>query len=54
MCFEPGSRARVTAHAREEAIRNLMEHTDQVAEIQNTLRIETPVRLSQLEIVTVV
>ena len=46
-------RARVTAHAREEAIRNLMEHTDQVAEIQNTLRIETPVRLSQLEIVTV-
>jgi hypothetical protein len=29
-----------------------MKHTDQVAEIQNTLRVETPVVLSHLEIRT--
>jgi hypothetical protein len=31
----------------------LMSHTDRVAEIQNTLRVETPVLLSSIEGVTV-
>jgi hypothetical protein len=39
----------VKAHASQEAIRALMAHTDQVAEIQNTLRTLTPVLLSQIE-----
>jgi hypothetical protein len=30
-----------------------MHHTDQVAEIQNTLRVETPVRLGLIEAVAV-
>jgi hypothetical protein len=30
-----------------------MSHTDRVAEIQNTLRVETPVTLSGIEVVTV-
>ena len=38
-------RARVNANASEEQIRELMLHTDSVAEIQNTLRVGTPVRL---------
>ena len=38
--------AKVTAQASEEAVRELMKYTDQVAEIQNTLRVGTPVRLS--------
>jgi organic hydroperoxide reductase OsmC/OhrA len=42
-------RAKVKARAPEEEIRALMMATDQVAEIQNTLRIETPVRLSRIE-----
>ena len=46
-------RAEVTAKASEEEVRELMKHTDQVAEIQNTLRVETPVALSYLEILTV-
>ena len=45
-------RAEVAAQASEEAVRELMEHTDRVAEIQNTLRAGTPVTLSHLEIVT--
>lgn len=44
-------RARVTAQASEEEIREMMKFTDTVAEIQNTLRIETPVVLSQIEVV---
>jgi uncharacterized OsmC-like protein len=44
-------RARVTANASEEAIRALMEHTDRMAEIHNTLRGSTPVRLAQIEAV---
>ena len=44
-------RAEVAAQASEEAVRELMEHTDRVAEIQNTLRAGTPVTLSHLEIV---
>lgn len=45
--------AKVFAQASEEHIRELMEFTDTVAEIQNTLRIETPVVLSQMEVVNV-
>ncbi len=46
-------RAKVVAQASEEAIRELMHHTDQVAEIQNTLRVEAPVRLGLIEAVAV-
>ena len=46
-------RAKVTAQASEAQIRELMSHTDRVAEIQNTLRLETPVVLSSIEVVTV-
>ena len=46
-------RAKVTAQASEAEIRELMSHTDRVAEIQNTLRVETPVTLSEIEAVTV-
>ena len=46
---KPGSnivyRAEVNANASDEEIRELLGHTDTVAEIQNTLRVETPVRL---------
>jgi hypothetical protein len=38
--------AKVTAQASEEAVQELMKYTDQVAEIQNTLRVGTPVTLS--------
>jgi len=46
-------RAKVTAQASAAQIRELMSHTDRVAEIQNTLRVETPVILSGIEVVTV-
>lgn len=46
-------RAKVTAQASEAQIRDLMSQTDRVAEIQNTLRRETPVILSGIEVVTV-
>jgi len=46
---KPGSnivcRAKVNANASEEEIRELLKHTDIVAEIQNTLRVGTPVKL---------
>src|SRR3712207_2293211 len=45
------SRAVVAARASQEDIRDLMQHTDRVAEIQNTLRVETPVVLSHIEAV---
>ncbi|WP_088890255.1 OsmC family protein [Leptolyngbya ohadii] len=45
-------RAKVTAKASEADIRELMQQTDRVAEIQNTLRVGTPVMLSQLEAVS--
>lgn len=45
-------RAKVTAQASEAEIQALMTHTDRVAEIQNTLRQETPVALSSMEMVT--
>ena len=46
-------RAVVTAQASEAQIRELMSHTDRVAEIKNTLRAETPVILSGIEVVPV-
>ena len=45
--------AKVRAKASEADIRTLMQHTDQVAEIQNSLRVVTPVRLSQIDVQTV-
>ena len=44
--------AKVTARASEAEVRELMKHTDLVAEIQNTLRVETPVVLTDIEVVT--
>lgn len=44
-------RAKVTAQAGEAEILALMHQTDQVAEIQNTLRSGTPVTLSSIEII---
>jgi uncharacterized OsmC-like protein len=46
-------RAKVIAKASEKQIRALMEHTDKVAEIQNTLRVLTPVTLEGIEAVSV-
>ena len=46
-------RAKVTAQASEAQIRELLSHTDRVAEIHNTLRLETPVILSGIEVATV-
>ena len=46
-------RAKVTAHASEAEIRELMQQTDALAEIQNTVRVPTPVILNQIEAVAV-
>ncbi len=46
-------RARVTAHASEAEIRDLMQQTDTLAEIQNTLRVPTPVNLDRIEAVSI-
>ena len=46
-------RAKVAAQADEAQIRELMSQTDQVAEIQNTLRLGTSVILGGIEAVTV-
>jgi uncharacterized OsmC-like protein len=46
-------RARVFAQASEDEIREMMKFTDTVAEIQNTLRTETPVVLTQMEVVKI-
>lgn len=43
--------AKIFAQASEDKIRELMKFTDTVAEIQNTLRVETPVVFSQIEVV---
>ena len=43
--------AKVFADAGEDEIRDMMKFTDTVAEIQNTLRIETPVVLGNVEVV---
>ena len=45
--------AKVYADASEDEIRDLMKFTDTVAEIQNTLRIKTPVVLTEIEAVKV-
>lgn len=43
-------RAKVVAHATDAEIRELMWQTDMLAEIQNTLRVQTPVTLTHIEI----
>jgi uncharacterized OsmC-like protein len=43
-------RAKVVAQALEEEIQDMMRFVDTVAEIQNTLRVITPVTLSQVEV----
>lgn len=45
--------ARVSAEASEEEIRLLMQHTDQIAEIQNTLRNGASVTLGKIEAITI-
>jgi hypothetical protein len=45
--------AKVWAHAPDETIRDLMTRTDQVAEVQNTLRSGAPITLSRIETVVV-
>ena len=45
-------RAKVEAHASEEEIQELMLFTDTVAEIHNTFRVETPVALIQIEVIS--
>jgi uncharacterized OsmC-like protein len=44
--------AKVWAHAPEQAIRDLMTHTDRMAEVQNTLRSGIEVELTSAEAVT--
>jgi hypothetical protein len=44
-------RAKVTSAANEDSVRALIQHTDVMAVIHNTLRIGTPVTLSQQEVV---
>ncbi|MGE5373444.1 MAG: OsmC family protein [Bacteroidota bacterium] len=46
-------RAKVFADASEDEIRELMKFTDTVAEIQNTMRTETPVVLAEIEAVKI-
>ena len=46
-------KAKVHAKGSEEEIRALMEHTDTVAEIQNTLRTVVDVKLSGVEVVSI-
>jgi len=46
-------RAKVIAAASEEAVRDLMQHADTVAEIQNTLRAGISVTLNEVEVVSV-
>lgn len=43
-------RAKVFADASEDDVRELMKFTDTVAEIQNTMRTETPVILTEIEV----
>ena len=45
-------RATVAAHASADEIRDLMLHTDRLAEIQNTLRVATPIILSEIEAIS--
>lgn len=54
---EPGRNvryeAKVWAQAPEQVIRDLITHTDRVAEVQNTLRAGTAVTLGRIEAITV-
>ena len=45
--------AKVFANASEDEIRDMMKFTDTVAEIQNTLRIKTPVVLTEIEAIKI-
>lgn len=45
--------AKVFAQSSQDEIREMMKFTDTVAEIQNTLRVGTPVVLSEIEVVNV-
>lgn len=45
--------AKVWARAPEAAIAELMQHTDRVAQVQNTLRAGAPVTLARVEAVAV-
>ena len=45
-------KTKVVADANEQEIRELIQFTDTVVEVQKTLRIETPVILSEIEVVT--
>lgn len=45
--------AKVFSQASEDEVREIMKFTDSVAEIQNTLRVITPVKLDQIEIIKV-
>ena len=46
-------RARVSAQASEQEVQDMLRFVDTVAEIQNTLRVLTPVTLSQVEVMKV-
>ncbi|TJY42335.1 OsmC family protein [Cohnella pontilimi] len=46
-------RAKIAAHASEEAIRSLGRETDRLSEIQNTLRVGTSVTLDEINAVSV-
>ena len=46
-------RASVTARVDETQIRELMRHTDRIAEIQNTLRMGVPVNLAEIKAISV-
>lgn len=46
-------KVKVAADAGEEQIRDLLKFTDTVAEVQNTLRMGTPVVLSQIEVLKI-
>jgi uncharacterized OsmC-like protein len=43
-------RAKIAAQASEEEIKDMLSFVDTVAEIQNTLRVVTPVKLDQIEV----
>ena len=44
-------RSKVAAQASEQEIQDMLRFVDTVAEIQNTLRVATPVELSQIEVI---
>lgn len=44
---------KLAAEGNEDDLRALLEHTDRVAEVHNTLRVGTPVTLARAEIVSV-